>query len=72
MSDWDSNIDKVEYECQIHFNECWDETYYLSEAEIEDWLSELKHVIDCKLYTPQKKLQLIVDSITGGDYNITW
>ena len=61
---------KTEYDCQIHFSECWDEVYFLSEGEIIDWLEEMKRIIDSPIYTNQKKLQMIVDSVTGGDYNI--
>ena len=61
---------KDEYDCQIHFNECWDETYFLSESEVEDWLNEIDSIIKSKRYSNQKKLQMIVDSITSGDYDM--
>ena len=55
--------DEIQY--QIHFNECWDETLFLTEAEINDWLDEMYYLIKSKDYTPQFKLQKIVDSITN-------
>lgn len=72
MSNFKETVEsmKNEYDCQIHFNECWDEVYFLSEYEIEDWLNEIKAIITTKEYTNQKKLQMIVDSITSGDYNV--
>ena len=54
-----------EIQHQIHFNECWDETLFLTEAEIDDWLDEIYHLIKSNDYTPQYKLQKIVDSITN-------
>lgn len=57
---------KTEIECQIHFSECWDETFFLSYAEVEDWLDEIKETIERCDISPHRKLQMIVDSITGG------
>ena len=54
--------DEIQY--QIHFNECWDETLFLTESEIEDWLDEIYCLIKSKKYTSHYKLQKIVDSIT--------
>ena len=54
--------DEIQY--QIHFSECWDETLFLTETEIEDWLDEMYHLIKSKDYTLQFKLQKIVDSVT--------
>ena len=57
---------KNDIEYQIHFNECWDETFFLSYSEVEDWLYEIKDTIERCDISPQTKLQMIVDSITGG------
>ena len=53
---------------QIHFSECWDETIMLEECEADEWLDELKSIIedDSPKYV---RLQRIVDNITGGNYN---
>ena len=58
---------KTEIDCQIHFNECWDETLYLTLSEVEEWLDELDGYIHDKGLSAQRKLQKIVDSVTGTD-----
>ena len=58
---------KTEIDCQIHFNECWDETIFLTLAEVEEWLDELEGYMNDKSLSSQKKLQKIVDSVTGTD-----
>ena len=58
---------KNEIDCQIHFNECWDETFFLTLGEVDEWLDELDEYMHDKSLSSQKKLQKIVDSITGND-----
>lgn len=55
---------KTEIDCQIHFNECWDETFHLTLAEVEDWLDEIESTIKRDDLSSQCKLQMIVDSLT--------
>ena len=55
---------KNEIDCQIHFSECWDETLFLTLAEVDEFLSEIDKVIHSEKMSQQKKLQKIVDMIT--------
>ena len=67
MSDYDKALEslKNEIQIQIHFNECWDETIYLTYAECVEWVEWMQDVLNSNEFSVQKKLQKIVDSITA-------
>lgn len=67
MSDLDDVINsmKAEIDCQVHFNECWDETFFLTLDEVDEWLGEIQAILNSEYMSSQKKLQSIIDSITG-------
>lgn len=48
---------------RIHFNECWDEDFYLIEEELKDWLGEIVDIINDDNLRINEKMQRIVDSV---------
>ena len=40
--------------------------YYLSDAELEEWLNELKTIINDETISPKDRIQKIVDEITAS------
>lgn len=50
---------------KIHFNECCDESIYISLAEAEEWLDEIRSIADDASLLPEVRLQKIVDDIIG-------
>lgn len=50
-------------ELPIHFYECYDETLWLYESEIKEWLDEIQKILNSKQLSPRRRLQKIVDSI---------
>lgn len=48
---------------KIHFNECCDENIYISRAEAEEWLDEIRSIADDVSLLPEVRLQKIVDYI---------
>ena len=55
---------KNEIDVQIHFNECWDETIFITLAEAEEWLDYLQTIINDETKLVQYRLQKVVDNIT--------
>lgn len=50
---------------KIHFNEIWDEDIYISEIECEEWLEELRGILNDSRLNPFEKMQKVVDSVCG-------
>lgn len=48
---------------RIHFNECWDEDFYLSEEELKEWLGEIVDIINDDNLRINEKMQRVVDSV---------
>lgn len=48
---------------RIHFNECWDEDFYLTEEELKDWLGEIVDIINDDNLRVNEKMQRIVDTV---------
>ena len=55
--------DEIQY--QIHFNECWDETIFLTQRELEEWFEEIQSIINDETMSIQKRMQKVVDNITA-------
>ena len=54
-----------EIQIQIHFNECWDETIFITYAEADEWLEELREIVNDDSLSIEHRLQKVVDSITN-------
>lgn len=54
-----------EREFEIHFYECWDESLYLTENELEEWLEEIKKLVNDDNKTVQYRMQRLVAMITN-------
>ena len=50
---------------KIHFDEHDDEDLFLSENECEEWLDELKCIIEDKQKCAARRLQEVVDNVIG-------
>jgi len=55
--------DEIQY--QIHFNECWDETIFLTQRELEEWFEEIQSIVNDETMPIQKRMQKVVDNITA-------
>ena len=56
---------KDEITVQVHFNECWDETIFLTQRELEEWFEEIQSIINDETMSIQKRMQKVVDNITA-------
>lgn len=54
-----------EKEIQLHFNECWDDTIYLTEYEADEWYYELLEILENRSVPRYVRLQRIIDNITN-------
>lgn len=54
-----------EKEVQLHFNECWDDTIYLTEYEADEWFFELLDILEDRSVPRYVRLQRVIDNITN-------
>lgn len=52
-------------EIQLHFNECYDENLFISEAEANEWLDDLRNVLNDESRSVRYRLQKVIDEITS-------
>lgn len=69
--DLDNDIEIIDYmsdyperEYLIHFNECWDETITVTEAELNEWFDYIKKIVNDDSKSVWCRMQKIVDNIT--------
>ena len=54
---------KDENTVQIHFNECWDETIFLTQRELEEWFEEIQSIVNDETMSIHERMQKVVDNI---------
>lgn len=50
---------------EIHFYECWDECFYLTEDELNEWFEEMRDIINDDSQSVWLRMQKIVANVTG-------
>ena len=50
--------------CELHFYECYDESLYLTESEINDWFDYIEKIINDESKSKWYRLQKIIESLT--------
>lgn len=56
---------KDEIEVQLHFNECWDETIYITQNELEEWHSYIVEMLTDDSKSILERMQKLIDNITA-------
>ena len=59
-------MDDERIEVQLHFNECYDETLYISVEEATEWLDDLRNVMNDESKSVRYRLQKVIDEITAS------
>lgn len=47
----------------IHFNEIWEEDFYLTESEVSEWINDIVEIINDDSLGVHEKMQAIVDCV---------
>ena len=57
-------MDDERIEIQLHFNECYDESLFISIEEANEWLDDLRNVMNDESKSVRYRLQKVIDEIT--------